>query len=103
MSFIDWMNMSMFIDISFVVFTCAFVWKLRKLNKTIQKLSQEKETMRKVMVEMHQNFETLCEDQARIEEDQARMEECQIKIEKDLALVMKNPAAARRALKQREQ
>ncbi len=35
MSFLDWMNISMVIDIAFIVFSCAAVWKFRKLQKEI--------------------------------------------------------------------
>ena len=59
MSFLDWVNMSIIIDISFLVFACATVWKIRKLNKKITQT------------------------------------------EEDLLITMKNPAAAKRLLKER--
>lgn len=60
MSFFDWMNMSMVVDIAFVVFSGAIVWKFRKLEKQ------------------------LAESRS------------------DLDLVMKNPQAARKLLKERQ-
>ena len=38
MSFFDWMNMSMVIDIAFLVFSAAVVWKFRSLQTKILKL-----------------------------------------------------------------
>ena len=38
MSFFDWMNMSMVVDIAFIVFSGAIVWKFRKLEKQIIEL-----------------------------------------------------------------
>ena len=60
MSFFDWMNMSMVVDIAFIVFSGAIVWKFRKLEKQLAKLRT------------------------------------------DLDLVMKNPQAARKLLKERQ-
>ena len=36
MNFLDWMRMSMVIDISFIVFTFYYIWKLKILNKKIE-------------------------------------------------------------------
>ena len=60
MSFFDWMNMSMVVDIAFIVFSGAIVWKFRKLEKQL------------------------------------------IELRSDLNLVMKNPQAAKRLLKERQ-
>ena len=60
MSFFDWMNMSMVVDIAFIVFSGAIVWKFRKLEKQL------------------------------------------IDLRSDLDLVMKNPQAARKLLKERQ-
>ena len=60
MNFMDWMNMNMVVDIAFLVFSGAIVWKFRKLEKTNTQIRQ------------------------------------------DLNLVMKNPNAARRLLKERK-
>ena len=40
MSFLDWMNMSMVIDIAFIVFSCAAVWKIRKLQKELNSVKE---------------------------------------------------------------
>jgi len=60
MSFFDWMNMSMVVDIAFIVFSGAIVWKFRKLEKQL------------------------------------------VELRSDLDLVMKNPQAARKLLKERQ-
>ena len=60
MNFLDWMNMNMIVDIAFLVFSGAIVWKFRKIQKEM------------------------------------------IEIRSDLALVMRNPAAAKRLLKERK-
>lgn len=41
MSFFDWMRMSMVIDISFIVFTFYYIWRLRTLNKKIENYTEE--------------------------------------------------------------
>lgn len=41
MTFLDWMRMSMVVDISFVVFASYCIWKLRMLNKKIERYTQE--------------------------------------------------------------
>ena len=38
MNFFDWMNMNMIVDIAFLVFSAAAVWKLRSLQNKISKL-----------------------------------------------------------------
>ena len=60
MSFFDWMNMNMVVDIAFIVFSGAIVWKFRKLEKQL------------------------------------------VELRSDLNLVMKNPQAARKLLKERQ-
>lgn len=41
MNFFDWMNMNMIVDIAFLVFSAAIVWKFRKLQKDILKLRSD--------------------------------------------------------------
>ena len=41
MNFIDWMNLSMLVDISFVVFAIAAVWKIRKIQKEMHYLNEK--------------------------------------------------------------
>jgi len=60
MTFFDWMNMNMIVDIAFIVFSGAIVWKFRKLEKQL------------------------------------------VELRTDLDLVMKNPQAARKLLKERQ-
>ena len=60
MTFFDWMNMNMVVDIAFIVFSGAIVWKFRKLEKQL------------------------------------------VELRTDLDLVMKNPQAARKLLKERQ-
>lgn len=66
MNFVDWMNMSMAVDISFLVFAAATVWKAVSLQKKVQRLDQNVDSLRR-----------------------------------DLELTMRNPAAAKRLLKER--
>jgi len=60
MNFLDWMNMNMIVDIAFLVFAGAIVWKFRETRKELLELRQ------------------------------------------DLDLVMRNPQAAKRLLKERK-
>jgi hypothetical protein len=47
MSFFDWMNMNMLVDIAFLVFAAAIVWKFRKIEKQILMIRSDLEvTMR---------------------------------------------------------
>ena len=39
MNFINWMNMNMIVDIAFLVFSVAVVWKFKKLQDEVSKLS----------------------------------------------------------------
>jgi uncharacterized protein YoxC len=41
MSFFDWMNMNMIVDIAFLVFAVAVVWKLRKVQSEILELRSD--------------------------------------------------------------
>ena len=102
MSFVDWMNMSMLVDIAFLVFAVAVCWKLKKLQNNIlsnqarshsndnkiaiqgdysQKLAERIDLQSSVMTEMGQNVSLL---------------------KKDIEITMRNPAAAKRALKERQ-
>ena len=38
-NFLDWMSMNMAVDIAFLIFTIAFVWKLRSVMKYAENLS----------------------------------------------------------------
>lgn len=80
MSFVNWMNMNMLIDIACVVFMCAAVWKFRVLSKKID----EKETK-------------ICN----LEEKGNLIKSDLESTRSDLNITMKNPQAARRLLKER--
>ena len=41
MNFLDWMNMNMIVDIAFLVFSGAIVWKFRKLEKQVAELRSD--------------------------------------------------------------
>ena len=41
MSFLDWLRMNMAFDICFVVFTVYYLWKLKKINKKIERIEKE--------------------------------------------------------------
>ncbi len=47
MSFFDWMNMNMIVDIAFLVFSGATIWKFRKLEKKIRLLESDLHTTMK--------------------------------------------------------
>ena len=41
MSFFDWMNMNMIVDIAFLVFAVASVWKIRRIQSQISGLRSD--------------------------------------------------------------
>lgn len=41
MSFFDWMSMNMIVDIAFLVFSGAIVWKFRKLETKVAQLESD--------------------------------------------------------------
>lgn len=41
MSFLDWISMSMIVDISFLVFAVACVWKIRKLQLKVSIIERD--------------------------------------------------------------
>jgi len=43
MNFLDWMNMNMILDIAFLVFSVAIVWKFRNLEKKLLKTQKDLE------------------------------------------------------------
>ena len=40
MNFLDWMNMNMIIDITFLIFAAASIWKFRQLQDKIKKTEE---------------------------------------------------------------
>ena len=96
MNFFDWMNMNMIIDIGFIVFSVAVIWKLRqhmKTNKKIQesniKIEEKLEMHKLAIIELIQ-YKELATERAK-------------QIEQKVIDVTKNPQVARRKLKQSEQ
>ena len=47
MSFFDWMRMNMLVDIAFLVFSVAIVWKSRKLEKRLLQIESDLHTTMK--------------------------------------------------------
>ena len=47
MSFFDWMSMNMLVDIAFLVFSVAIVWKSRKLEKRLLQIESDLHTTMK--------------------------------------------------------
>jgi len=41
MNFMDWMNMNMVVDIAFLVFSGAIIWKFRKLEQKVALLESD--------------------------------------------------------------
>ena len=41
MNFFDWMSMNMIVDIAFLVFSSAIVWKFRKLQAKVAQLDSD--------------------------------------------------------------
>ena len=41
MNFFDWMSMNMIVDISFLVFSVAIVWKFRKIQKQVSQMRSD--------------------------------------------------------------
>lgn len=41
MNFMDWMNMNMIVDIAFLVFSGAIIWKFRKLESKVARIEAD--------------------------------------------------------------
>ena len=122
-TFMDWMNMNMVVDIAFLVFTIAFVWKLRKVMKYSENLSLQVANLKKDLEDKQKNIDTKFEDRTKnllrvskvqandmfvlktlIEKNEIRInqnQEANQELEKNLILTQKNPQAARRRLKEK--
>lgn len=81
MSFFDWMNMNMIVDIAFVVFSGAVIWKLRKNSAAFADLENKTEMHRIAIIQLIEKTEQL---------------------DQKLISTIKNPQAARRKLKQEQ-
>ena len=89
MNFLDWMNMNMIIDITFLVFSGAVIWKFRKNQKLLTEANSQNTDIQ-TKLEMHRL--------AIIDLMQKTQD-----LEEQVISVTKNPQAARRKLKQSEQ
>ena len=61
----DWMNMNMIVDIAFLVFTIAFVWKLRKIMKYSEILSLQVANLKRDLEDKQKNIDTKFEDKTK--------------------------------------
>lgn len=85
MNFLDWMNMNMIIDIAFLVFGAAVIWKIRGYSKIIEMHKQ-------AIVEMHGNIKVI--------DDKSNVNSENIETTKELLnATIKNPLLAKRNLK----
>jgi hypothetical protein len=126
-SFLDWVSMNIAVDIAFLIFTVAFVWKLRSVMKYAENLSLQTLQMKKALeLEIDKNKKLLINkidaktgDLMRVSKVQANdmfvlktmIEKNEFKIQnnenisqeikKDIALTQKNPQAVRRRLKEK--
>lgn len=94
-NFLDWMNMSMAVDIAFLVFTVAVVWKFKRLQKNILS-NQDRSHDNQKKIAIHKVF---CQDLAkRIDLQTTSI----LELNKDVELTMRNPQEARRVFKERQ-
>ncbi len=102
MNFIDWMNMNMFFDIAFVVFTVAIIWKMRTYKKRLSYMETEMrafsvhinehlQSHKQTLIEMYENLENMNKT---MEENDQIIET----LEEKITSVIKNPQKARRDL-----
>ena len=107
-NFLHWMNMNMALDIAFLVFAIAVVWKFRRQQKLIAK-QEEIISDNVYKIAMHKMF---CQDLAKridlqtnsileLNSDIEKLLEESLEIRDDLTLTMRNPQEARRVLKER--
>lgn len=126
-NFLDWMSMNMAVDIAFLIFTIAFVWKLRSVMKYAENLSLQMLQIKQALeaeIEKNKNhlinkIDAKTGDLMRVSKVQAndmfvlktmieknefriqKNEDASKQIKKDLVLTQKNPQAARRRLKEK--
>lgn len=108
-NFLDWMNMSMAVDIAFLVFAAAVIWKFKRQQKQIltnqetsldnvhkilmhkmfsQDLAKRIDLQTESILELNNDIQSACEGISQLEED--------------LETTMRNPQEARRLLKERK-
>tara|TARA_A200000159_G_C7281783_1_gene321796 strand:+ start:173 stop:490 length:318 start_codon:yes stop_codon:yes gene_type:complete len=94
-SFLDWMGMNMIVDIAFLVFAGAVVWKVKRLQKTIASVESYAMELEK-RIAYHKVF---CQDLAkRIDVQTGSI----LELSQDVEITMRNPAEARRLFKERQ-
>lgn len=94
-NFLHWMNMSMAVDIAFIVFAVAVVWKLIVLQRKVtNSISINSELEKRIAY--HKLF---CQDLAkRIDLQTTSI----LELSEDISMTMRNPQEARRVFKERQ-
>ena len=99
MNFLNWMNMNMIIDIAFLVFSAAVIWKMRKHQKLHDKHDKSRESIVESIAESKTDIETKLEMHRLAI---VHLMQKSDKLEEQIISVAKNPQAARRKLKQNQ-
>jgi hypothetical protein len=89
LSFSDWVCLNTIVDLACVVFIFAMVWKTKrqsKINKDLLRNLEEKEIE---ILQIHQDLDEI--------------RDINLATRSDLNVVMRNPQAAKRLLKERQQ
>lgn len=101
-NFLDWMNMSMAVDIAFLVFAVAVVCKLKRLQKSIL-TNQDRSHDNQEKIKMHKEYSQKLSNRIDLQTGViVEIGENTKLLRDDLELTMKNPQEARRELKRRE-
>ena len=101
-NFLDWMNMSMAVDIAFLVFAVAVVWNFRRLQKNII-TNQDRGHDNEEKILLHKAFSQNLSERIDLQSSVIVEIGENVKILKDdVELTMRNPQEARRVLKRRE-
>ena len=95
MSFLDWMRISMVIDIAFIVFAVVAILKSLSIKKQISKLTT-KQLELETNIAYHKAY---CQELASRIDLQT---ESIVELSSDVEITMRNPAEARRLFKQRQ-
>ena len=101
-NFLDWMNMSMAVDIAFLVFAVAVVWKFKRLQKNILS-NQSRSHDNQEKIKMHKVYSQQLSERIDLQSKViVEMGENIVALKDDLELTMNNPQEARRELKRRQ-
>lgn len=101
-NFLDWMNMSMAVDIAFLVFAVAVVWKFKRLQKNILS-NQSRGHDNQEKIEMHKVYSQQLSERIDLQSKViVEMGQNVVALKDDLELTMNNPQEARRELKRRQ-